>query len=73
MSTKRTSKSKDALEAEWFKGYVCAVAKLVIMHGSDVEARDLLREAGRIPWDEIDPYDKEIISAANLATTTPTE
>jgi hypothetical protein len=69
--TKRYSREKQ-LEVEWYKGYVCAVAKLVIMHGSGVEAMDLIREGGgsRIPWGQIDSYDREILQDANLLPTT---
>ncbi len=48
------------------QGYVCAVATLLRMHGSEVEAKELLACMGSIDWKSIDEYDREIIKKHGL-------
>lgn len=63
-------KRDDELNREWHRGYVCAVAKIVLMHGEDTIAKDVLREGGRIDWSDIDDYDKDVLREANILPTT---
>ena len=52
-------KKEEELELEFRRGYYCAVANLVSMHGEGIEAVEVLRTYGEINFDGISEYDKE--------------
>jgi hypothetical protein len=47
------SKIEKKLQAEWQRGYVAAVANIIRTHKDNVIAKDVLRGAGNITWDNI--------------------
>ena len=61
-----TSRLKNLLGIEFDRGYVCAVANLISMHGADVMAADVLRANVTCNWKNIDAYDRKILRKAGL-------
>lgn len=51
---------------EFERGYLCAVSNLVQLHGAEVEATDVMREAG-ITWKQVVAADLCEMDMANFA------
>lgn len=49
------------------QGYVCACANIILTHGADTVAKDVLRGAGRVNWKIIDEYDRDTLAKVGLA------
>ena len=61
-------KKEEELELEFRRGYYCAVANLVSMHGEGIEAVEVLRTYGEINFDGISEYDKERWSGSGIGS-----
>jgi hypothetical protein len=60
-SMTKTDISERQQELEFRRGYYCAVANLVRLHGADVEARDTLFNYGKFDERGIDESDLQIL------------
>ncbi len=49
------------LEIEWKRGYACAVASLIRMHGPSTKVDDLIK-CGLNNLRGVDPYDREVLA-----------
>lgn len=63
-STKQQKKYDDDL---FTQGYICACANIILTHGADQIAKDVLRGAGKVNWKIISDYDRDALAKASLA------
>jgi hypothetical protein len=48
-------------ERQFTRGYVCAAAEIMRTHGNKQIARDVLRSAGKVDWNDINEADREAL------------
>jgi hypothetical protein len=54
-------------DTAFVRGYVCAVANLIMLHDQPTMAKDVLRPMTPINWKLIDEYDRNVLAKAGLA------
>lgn len=52
--------------SEFENGYLCAVSALLVNHGEESYAKELLGALGRVKWKDVEEYDREVFKKYHL-------